>query len=91
MKNLHTNLLNLVSDTGIAPKEWSTGCILPIYKQKGNLSDPANYRTLLSYMGTLFTSIINERLQTFSEKYDKITKCQAGFRRIFYNRQHFRT
>ena len=85
MNNLYLNLFNLVLDTGIAPKVWSTGCILPIYKQKGKISEPANHRpiTLLSCMGKLFTSIINERLQNFSEKYEKITKCQTGFRRGF--------
>ena len=85
MKNLYLNLFNLVLETGIAPKVWSTGCILPIYKQKGSIYEPANYRpiTLLSCMGKLFTSIINERLQNFSEKYEKIAKSQAGFRRGF--------
>ena len=85
MKNLYLNLFNLVLDTGIAPKVWSTGCILPIYKQKCKISERANYRpiTLLNCMGKLFTCIINERLQNFSEKYEKITKCQAGFCRGF--------
>ena len=55
MNNLYLNLFNLVFDTGIAPKVWSTGCILSIYKQKGNISEPASYRpiTLLSLYGKL--------------------------------------
>ena len=32
-------------------------------------------------MGKLFTAVINNRLQCFSEKYDKIRECQAGFRK----------
>ena len=85
MKNIYLNLFNLVLDTGIAPEVWSIGCICPIYKQKGSTADPANYRpiTLLSCMGKFFTSIINDRLLHFSEKYEKINECQAGFRSGF--------
>ena len=85
MKNIYLSLFNLVLDTGIASEVWSTGCIVPIYKQKGSVSDPSNYRpmTLLSCMGKLFTCIINDRLQNFSAKYEKNNECQAGFRRGF--------
>ena len=34
-------------------------------------------------MGKLFTGIINDILQNFSEKYVKTNECQAGFRREF--------
>ena len=46
---------------------------------------PSNHRpiTLLSCKGKLLTSIINDRLQNFSEKYEQINECQAGFRRGF--------
>ena len=59
--------------------------IIPIYKQKGDPTDPVNYRpiTLLSCLGKLFTSILNNRLQVFTEKYDKIKQNQAGFRKGF--------
>ena len=77
VKELYVSLFNLVFNTGIVPEAWSVGKIIPIYKQKGEIGDPSNYRpiTLLSCMGKLFTAVINNRLQSFSEKYDKIKEC----------------
>ena len=39
-------------------------------------------------MGKIFTAVINNRLQSFSEKYDKIEDCQAGFRKNFSTVDH---
>ena len=59
------------------------GDILPNYKNKGSVNLPENYRpiTLLSCLGKLFTSILNNRLNKFTEKYEIICHNQAGFRR----------
>ena len=82
MREIIIKLFNIVFDTGLIPADWSVGNIIPIYKQKGDVTDPVNYRpiTLLNCMGKLFTCIINNRLQTYSEKYEKLSQCQAGFR-----------
>ena len=47
------------------------GVIQPIYKTKGDINDPANYRgiTLLSYLRKLFTSVINEILTVFIDSH----------------------
>ena len=91
MRNILLKFFNIIFDSGLVPTEWSIGNIIPIYKQKGNKDDPANYRpiTLLSCMGKLFTYIINNRLQFFfPENHDKITQCQAGFRKGFSTTDH---
>ena len=77
------NIFNLVFDSGIIPESWTLGMIKPIYKNKGCKSDPANYRpiTLISCLGKLFNSILNERLQQYAEEHDLINDCQAGFRK----------
>ena len=55
------NLFNNVSLSGHMPYECVIGIINPIYKNKGDISDPDNYRgiTLLTCFGIFFTSILN--------------------------------
>ena len=71
-------LFNKVLDTGVIPTSWGVGKIIPIYKNKGNIYDPNNYRgiTILSCLGKLFTGILNSRLAAVV----KINENQAGFR-----------
>ena len=80
---IYLQLFNLILDTGVVPESWALGDILPIYKNKGNINLPENYRpiTLLSCLGKLFTSILNTRLSNYAEKYEIICLKQAGFRR----------
>ena len=90
VKDILLKYFNIMLDSGIVPQDWSVGNIIPIYKQKGDPSDPANYRpiTLLSCLGKLFTSVLNNRLQHFIEKYNKIKQNQAGFRKGFLTIDH---
>lgn len=80
---IYIQLFNLILDTGVIPDSWVLGDILPIYKNKGSINLPENYRpiTLLSCLGKLFTSILNNRLTKYVEKYEIISHCQAGFRK----------
>ena len=78
----YTKLFNLVFDTAIIPECWSVGVIKPIYK-KGDPELPQNYRpiTILSCLGKLFTSVINNRLKEYAEQVELIESCQAGLRK----------
>ena len=78
-----TNLFNLVFDSGYIPESWTIGMIKPIYKNKGCVKDPSNYRpiTLISCLGQLFTAVLNNRIQKYADEYDVISGCQAGFRK----------
>ena len=80
---IYTQLFNAIFDTGIFPESWALGEILPIYKNKGNMKLPENYRpiTLLSCLGKLFTAVLNNRLSKYVEKYEIILQNQAGFRK----------
>lgn len=58
------NLFNIILDTGIVPEEWLIGIFRPIYKNKGDPSNPENFRpiTLLSCLGKVFTNILGTRV-----------------------------
>ena len=85
MISIYSKLFNIVFDTGIIPESWLTGIIRPVYKHKGKVDDPDNYRaiTLISCLGKLFTSIINNRLTFLSYEFEIIYKNQSGFRKGF--------
>lgn len=87
---LYEKLFNKILDTGVFPNEWLVGIIIPLYKNKGNTDDCNNYRgiTLLSCMGKLFTSILNERLKDYSETFAVINENQAGFRAGYSTLDH---
>ena len=79
----YVKLFNLIFNTGIIPENWTIGVIKPIYKNKGELNRPENYRpiSLLSCFGKMFTYILNNRLNVFAEKSNLINGVQAGFRK----------
>ena len=85
MISIYSKLFNIVFDTGIIPESWLTGIIRPVYKHNGKVDDPDNYRaiTLISCLGKLFTSIINNRLTFLSYEFEIIYKNQSGFRKGF--------
>lgn len=74
-------LFNCVLDVGCYPKSWNTSYVIPIHK-KGSKQDPDNYRCLSvgSAMGKLFNSIINDRLITYLDTNNLLSKTQSGFR-----------
>ena len=76
-------IFNVIFDTGIVPESWTLGMIQPIYKNKGDVQDPSNYRpiSLLSCFSKVFTSILNNRLTSFADEINLISPVQAGFRR----------
>ena len=69
--NIYCKLFNLVFNSGIVQETWLNGITRPIYKNKGDANDPDNYRaiTLISCLGKLFTSIINNRLTFLSNQF----------------------
>jgi small basic protein len=60
------------------------GTIKPLYKNKGNKNDLKTFRpiTILSCLDKLFTAILNNRLNTYSESFlllNVITKISINF------------
>ena len=83
MTPMYVTLFNVVLNTGNIPEKWLIGKIKPIYKNKGDILDPENYRpiSLLSCLGKLFTALLSERLNTYLEENDILNENQAGFRK----------
>ncbi len=79
---LYLSSFDKVPDTGDIPSEWLMATIVPLYKNKGDKCDANNYRgiTLLSCVGKLLTSILNDRLTKFSDTMNVISENQAGCR-----------
>ncbi len=87
---LYVKLFNKILDSGNFPSEWLIGVIVPLYKNKGDKTDVNNYRgvTLLSCIGKLFTSILNERLREYVNVNNIISEAQAGFRAEYSTLDH---
>jgi len=77
-----TLLFNKILASGNFPENWRTGLIVAIYK-KGDKENIENYRgiTLLSAIGKLFTSILNQRLYSYLVNDGIIKHEQLGFRK----------
>ena len=82
VKCIIVDFFNIVLESGFIPNEWGIGVIFPIYKKKGDTSDPNNYRgiTLLSCFSKLFTALLNTRVTAFLETTKQLGIEQAGFR-----------
>ena len=76
-------LLSQAWRSEVAPSDWSKGLISPIYKD-GDHRDALNYRgiTLLSVIGKLYTSVINERLMVWCADGEVLSDEQGGFKRF---------
>ena len=90
MKHIYVGLFNKILNAGCIPESWTIGMITPIYKNKGDKADFNNYRgiTILSCLGKLFTSIINERLNSYSNEVRLVQENQTGFRKNYSTLDH---
>lgn len=87
---LYVRFFNYILTVGEVPREWLIGMVLPIYKGKGDKKVADNYRgiALLSCMGKLFTSLLNDRIGHFCKENHTILENQAGFRRFYSTTDH---
>ncbi len=74
-------LYNLSMKRGIVPNDWKCANVVPVYKS-GDRSDPNNYRpiSLLSIIGKVMESIVNDNVKKHLFGANLITKHQYGFR-----------
>lgn len=73
-------LLNSIMRTNDIIPEWVLGVIVPIHK-KGPKNNPSNYRgiTLMSCLGKLFLTVLNNRLLQYCKDNKILSDKQLGF------------
>ena len=78
-------LFSVIFYSGFVPESWTLGDILPVYKNKGTINQPENYKptTILSCFGKRFISILNRRITKYIEDHETLYSCQTGFRKGF--------
>ena len=69
-------LFNEILDSSILPESWLVGTTIPIYKTNSDICNTEMYRpiTILSYLGKLFTYILNSRLNYLLDAHDLLNK-----------------
>ena len=74
-------LFNVCLNSGCVPSEWKVGCIVPLYKGKGDPLECSKSRgiSLLSVPGKLYGRVLIERVVETSEQ--QIGEEQSGFRK----------
>ena len=74
------NFFNMILISGHYPSAWSCSWLRPLHKG-GDRTDSNRYRgiSIMSCMGKLFCSILNNRLVAFISKNELGNKCQIGY------------
>eukprot|EP00732_Lithocolla_globosa_P000417 Lithocolla_globosa_v1_NODE_127_length_6020_cov_51.448114.p1 type:complete len:867 gc:universal NODE_127_length_6020_cov_51.448114:3658-1058(-) len=75
-------LFQLSFDSGVFPSLWKIAHVVPVYKHKGESSDPSMYRpiSLLSIVGKTMEKVINSTLRKHLFGFKLISHKQYGFR-----------
>lgn len=76
------DIFNAILNSGFFPDKWMEGVIIPVYK-KGSTNCASNYRgvTLVSCMAKLFTTVLNNRIESFCVMNNRISDSQFGFKK----------
>ena len=78
-----TNLFNKCIKDGYFPKELKIAKIIPLYKNKGSISEFCNYRpiSMLSVFSKIFEKLIHQQISDFFDKNNLFNNSQYGFRK----------
>lgn len=73
------SIFNNLFNNSKYPDSWSLGYIVPIFKG-GDKSTATNYRgiTLNNILAKIYSQTLLNRLDIWSEKYEKVSRCQFG-------------
>jgi hypothetical protein len=76
-----TSLLNSSAIDNKPPQAWRNSKVIPLYKNKGRVNDPSNYRSIaiIPPFAKLFMAVLNSRLTEIGQKLNIHAPTQAGF------------
>ena len=74
-------VFNICFMLSIVPVDWVIACMVPIYKDKGDVHECSNFRgiSLLSLVGKVYGRVLINRIRDKTE--NVIAEVQSGFRR----------
>ncbi len=78
-----TSLFNKCRKDGYFPNELKIAKVIPLYKNKGKISEISNYRpiSMLSVFSKIFEKLIQKQLNHFLDSNEIMNHSQYGFRR----------
>ena len=78
-----TSLFNQCMSSASIPNEWKCAVVTPLYKQKGDATDPNNYRgiSIIPPTAKLFEKIIAKQISDYFENNCIFYSGQHGFRK----------
>ena len=80
---LLARLFNKCVLSGYFPNELKTAKVIPLFKNKGSISELNNYRpiSMLSVFSKIFEKLIHRQISEFLESNDILNESQYGFRK----------
>ena len=76
-------VFNICFMLSVVPVDWVIACMVPLYKDKGDVHECSNFRdsgiTLLSVIGKVYGRVLTKRIRDKTE--NVIAGMQSGFRR----------
>ncbi len=78
-----SKLFNRCLSCGYFLKELKIAKVIPLFKNKGSISDMSNYRpiSMLSVFSKIFEKLLHKALTEFLDSYDMLNDSQYGFRK----------
>ena len=76
-----THIFNLSIQTGIVPTDWKLARVTPVYKGKGDDTDPGNYRpiSVVGHVAKLMEKEIQVQFVNYLKKYNFISYDQSAY------------
>ncbi len=78
-----TQIFNLSLSTGKYPTIWKQSLVTPLYKGKGKMNEPGNYRPIANtpFLSKVYERILKQKISTHLINNNLLNQSQHGYRR----------